>query len=93
MAAMSSVQRMCLTEWPGQSFISTQSCHSQKRHLVRLVWLHDEGVARSAPLFHAAHDHHKAICGGLRANVDARILSSQQVLDESCLSCTIACTL
>lgn len=58
------------------------------RHLVGLIGLHDERVTRGAPLLQAMHDHHKAVCGGLRANVDAGILPAQQMLDEGSLPCS-----
>ena len=63
------------------------ACFQCRADLVGLVRLHDEGVARGAPLFHASHDHHKAVCGWLRADVNAGVLPSQEVLDEGCLSC------
>ena len=64
-----------------------QACLRRGADLVGLVRLHNEGVAGGAPLFHAAHHHHKAVCGWLRANVNAGVLPSQEVLDECCLSC------
>ena len=56
-------------------------------HLVGLVRLHNEGVARRAALFQAVIHNHKSVCGGLRPDVDAWILSTQQVLDEGGLAC------
>ena len=58
-----------------------------KADLVGLVRLDDEGVARGAALFQAALNHHKPVSGRLRPNVDSRIVSFEQVLDEGRLSC------
>ena len=51
-------------------------------HLVGLVGLHDERVAGRAPLLQAVRDHHEAVRGRLRPDVDARVLAPQQVLYE-----------
>ena len=52
-----------------------------------LVRLYNECIAGRASFFHALHHNHKSVCGRLRADVDAGVLTLEQVFHKCSLAC------